>query len=97
MEGGNGPSRGSSSLPITWSRRQVTDYVTQLFPALSTVNFHLCYAVGSRLVRIEDSIRSAPDLKAFFKEHRRRIPTIFVRPDEPIMYQPLGTPEVSEV
>ena len=79
-----GPICGSPSLPVTWSGSQVMEYITQLFPILSSLSFHYCSAVGSRLVRIPDHIRRATDLKTFFKEHRRaRVSTVFMRLDIP--------------
>ena len=73
----------------------MTEHVTQLFPVLSTLSFHYCYAVISRLVRISDHIRSATDLNTFFKEHRRaRVLNVFIHQDVPILHQPQGTPTV---
>ena len=70
----------------------MTEYVYQLFPVLSTLSFHYCYAVGSRLMRIPDQIISVTDLNTFFKEHRRaRDSTVFIHPDVPILHQPIGT------
>ena len=87
MKGRGAPSCGTSSLVVIWSASQVTEYVTQLFPVLSTLSFHYCYVVSSRLVRIPDHIKSATDLNTFFKEHRRaRVSAVFIHPDVPILH-----------